>query len=226
MQISPPPSSASAGRKKLKTAAKAAVLVGVVVGVGIQFIPVKGVGDNPTARFKIDAPPEVEAIMRKACYDCHSNETRWPWYAKLAPSSWLMARDVLKGRSRMNISEWGDADESERMTDRENSRDQVDEGNMPPWFYLPMHPEAKLSTQEKDLLRAWLVPPKTEKKAEEPKTAEEPPKKEEKGKPMEAAAIGAAAAGAAGAATAAATAAPSKKNRAKGKPRRQSKRRR
>jgi hypothetical protein len=168
MQISSPPGSASPGRKKLKTAAKAAVLVGVVVGVGIQFIPVKGVGSNPPERFKIDAPPEVEAIMRKACFDCHSNETRWPWYAKLAPSSWLMARDVLKGRSRMNLSEWGDADEKERTTDREVSRDQLDEGNMPPWFYLPMHPDAKLTTAEKDLLKNWLVPPK----AAVPKTAE------------------------------------------------------
>jgi hypothetical protein len=160
MQISPPPSSASAGRKKLKTAAKAAVLAGVVVGVGIQFVPVDGIGVNPPARFSIGAPPEVEGIMRKACFDCHSNETRWPWYAKLAPSSWLMIRDVKKGRSRMNFSEWGDADEKERMTDRENSRDQIADGTMPPWFYLPMHPDAKLTAQEKDLLKGWLVPGK------------------------------------------------------------------
>jgi hypothetical protein len=170
MQPSTP--ATSSGRKKLKTAAKAAVLVGIVVGVVIQFIPVKGVGSNPPERFKIDAPPEVEAIMRKACFDCHSNETRWPWYAKLAPSSWLMARDVLKGRARMNLSEWGGADEAERTTDREVSRDQINEGNMPPWFYLPMHPDARLSAHEKDVLKAWLVPAKAAAKADEPK----PPK--------------------------------------------------
>jgi hypothetical protein len=156
----PSPSSPSPGRAKLKKAAKVAVLVGVVVGVGIQFIPVKGIGSNPTQRYKLDAPPQVEAIMRRACFDCHSNETRWPWYAKLAPGAWLMARDVLKGRSRMNISEWGDADEAERNTDRENSADQIKDGQMPPWFYLPMHPDARLTAQEKDLLRSWLVPSK------------------------------------------------------------------
>jgi len=81
---------------------KIGILVAVVVGVGIQFVPVKGIGSNPPGRFKMDAPPEVEAILRRACYDCHSNETKWPLYARVAPGSWLMARDVNKGRSRMN----------------------------------------------------------------------------------------------------------------------------
>jgi hypothetical protein len=165
----PSPTAPSPRRALLVKAAKIAILVAVVVGVGIQFIPVKGVGKNPPQRFKVEAPPQVEAILRKACFDCHSNETRWPWYAKLAPSSWLMARDVLKGRSRMNFSEWGEADEAEKTTDRENSRDQIKDGEMPPWFYLPMHPDAKLSAQEKDLLMAWLVPPKGAKTAAAPK---------------------------------------------------------
>jgi hypothetical protein len=171
--MQPTSSAPSSGRKKLKTAAKAVVLVGLVVGVAIQFIPVKGVGTNPPERYKIDAPPEVQAIMVKACFDCHSNETRWPWYAKLAPGSWLMARDVLKGRSRMNFSEWGSSEEAERTTDRENSRDQIVDGTMPPWFYLPMHPDARLSAHEKDLLRAWLAPSK----ASASKTPDPPPAK-------------------------------------------------
>jgi hypothetical protein len=165
-------SSPTPGRPKLKKAAKAALLVAVLVGVAIQFIPVKGVGSNPPKRYKIDAPPQVEALMRRACYDCHSNETHWPWYAKLAPGSWLMARDVLKGRSRMNFSEWDECEESERTLDRENSRDQINEGEMPPWFYLPMHPAAKLTAQEKDTLKAWLVPSK----ASASKAADAPPK--------------------------------------------------
>jgi cytochrome c551/c552 len=166
-------SSHSERRRKLKKAAKYAALVAAVIGIGIQFIPIKGIGSNPPHRFKLDAPPQVEAIMRKACFDCHTNETRWPWYAKLAPGSWLMARDVLKGRSRMNMSEWGDCEEAERTTDRENSRDQIDEGEMPPWFYLPMHPDARLSKQEKDLLKGWLVPPK----ASASQAADSPPPK-------------------------------------------------
>ncbi len=142
---------------KLRKVLRVAAIIGGVVGVGIQFIPVKNIGSNPSARYKIDAPPEVEAVLRRACFDCHSNETAWPFYARLAPGSWLMVRDVNKGRGRMNMSEWGDTDEDERTTDKENSWDQIEEGKMPPWFYLPLHPGARLSDGDKALLKSWML---------------------------------------------------------------------
>jgi hypothetical protein len=121
-------------------------------------IPTQDIGTNPPERFKFDGPPEVEAIMRRACFDCHTNETRWPLYARIAPGSWLMARDVHHGRSHLNLSKWGDADEDERQTDRENAWDQIQSGEMPPWFYvLPMHPDAKLSDADKALLKSYLL---------------------------------------------------------------------
>ncbi len=150
--------------KKFKKVLKIAAMVSGVVGVGIQFIPVKGLGVNPPERYKLEASAEVEEIMRGACFDCHSNETEWPFYARLAPGSWLMARDVNKGRSRMNISEWGDADESDRALDKENSWEQIEAGEMPPWFYLPLHPGAILSDKDKALLKAWMLEKKPEKK--------------------------------------------------------------
>ena len=156
------------GRPRLKKFLKIGLLVAVVVGVGIQFKPVKGLGSNPPARFDLKAPPEVEAILRRSCFDCHSNETKWPLWAKVAPSSWLMARDVTLGRSRMNMSEWGDVDEDERQLDKENSWDQIEEGEMPKWFYVyPMHLSARLSDADKATLKAWLLKdkkPKPEKK--------------------------------------------------------------
>jgi len=131
------------------------------VTVAIQFIPVEGLGHNPPERFTPDAPPEVEAILRKACYDCHSNETEWPWYARLAPGSWLMAKDVREGRNNMNMSEWSadDADDLEEIAyDKETSWEQIEAGEMPPWFYIfPMHPGAALSDDEKQTLKAWLL---------------------------------------------------------------------
>ncbi len=155
---SPAPAPGSKRRGgKLKKIAKIAALTGAVVGIGIQLIPVDGIGSNPPARYKIEAPPEVEAILRRSCFDCHSNETAWPFYARLAPGSWLMIRDVKKGRGRMNLSEWGDTDEDERKTDKENSWDQIEEGEMPPWFYLPLHPGARLSDTDKALLKAWML---------------------------------------------------------------------
>jgi hypothetical protein len=121
-------------------------------------IPTQDIGTNPPERFKFDGPPEVEAVMRRACFDCHTNETRWPLYARIAPGSWLMARDVHHGRSHLNLSKWGDVDEDERQDDRENAWDQIQSGEMPPWFYvLPMHPDAKLSDADKALLKSYLL---------------------------------------------------------------------
>ncbi len=141
-------------RKLLRILAIAAV----VVGVGLQLVPVKEVGSNPPERFNMGAPPEVEAIMRRACFDCHTNETKWPLYCRIAPGSWLMARDVHRGRKHLNFSEWADADEDERQGDLENAWEQVESGEMPLWYYVfPMHPSAKLSEADKALLKAYFL---------------------------------------------------------------------
>src|SRR5512141_2568887 len=108
---------------KLKKLLRIAVIAGVVIVIGLQLVPVKRIGSSPRQRYALGAPPEVEAIMRRACLDCHSNETRWPLYSRIAPGSWLMSRDVLKGRSHMNFSEWGDVDDEERQLDLENCWD-------------------------------------------------------------------------------------------------------
>jgi hypothetical protein len=158
-------------KQKLKKALLYALGVVVLVGIGIQFIPVKGVEPNPPARYKLDAPPEVEAILRVSCMDCHSHETRWPWYTKLAPASWLLARDVRKGRSHFNMSEWGETDEDERRLDKENAWDQIEEGKMPLPVYTtwPLHQDAKMTDEKKAKLKGWLLAHKTPKAAAESK---------------------------------------------------------
>lgn len=143
---------------RFKRTLKIAAPVALAAGIAVQFVPVKGLGRNPSERFTPDAPPEVAAILRRSCYDCHTNETRWPWYSRIAPASWLMARDVRKGRSRFNMSEWGDLEEEDRKLDKENAWDQIQEDHMPPWFYLPMHPDARLTRKDKQILKTWLVP--------------------------------------------------------------------
>ena len=130
----------------------------LIAGVAIQFVPVKDIGTNPPDRFQIDAPPEVLAIMRRACFDCHSNETHWPLYSRLAPGSWLMARDIHRGRNHLNFSEWGDVDADERQDDLETCWEQVESGSMPPWFYVfPMHPSARLSANDKSRLKSYFL---------------------------------------------------------------------
>ena len=90
-------------------------------------------------------------LARRACFDCHSNETRWPWYSNIAPLSWLIQRDVDEGRDELNWSEWGPDEEGDE------SAETVLEGSMPPGTYSPLHPEARLSDQEIDALVAGLV---------------------------------------------------------------------
>lgn len=162
---------------RIKKLLKLGVVAGVVGFVVLQVFPAKvigvpteDIGTNPPERFKFDGPPEVEAVMRRACFDCHTNETRWPLYARIAPGSWLMARDVHKGRSHLNLSKWADSDDEEKQTDRENMWEQVESGAMPPWFYIvPLHPDAKLSDADKALLKSYFMKnaAAAEKKAEE-----------------------------------------------------------
>ncbi len=144
---------------------KRLLIAGIAVFVLLQIAPVKwlgipsqDIGTNPPERFKFDGPPEVEVVMRRACFDCHTNETRWPLYARIAPGSWLMARDVHNGRNHMNFSEWGKADDDERQSDRENAWEQIESGAMPPWFYVfPFHHDAKLSDADKATLKSYLM---------------------------------------------------------------------
>ncbi|HMA79693.1 MAG TPA: heme-binding domain-containing protein, partial [Candidatus Binatia bacterium] len=72
--------------------------------IGLQFVPVDRA--NPPEHDQLAVPAEVQAILRRACYDCHSNETNWPWYSQIAPASLLLANDVKEGRREVNFSTW------------------------------------------------------------------------------------------------------------------------
>jgi len=80
----------------------------LVLFIAVQFVPPDSPRDNPPSTAMISGPPEVVAILRQACFDCHSNETRWPFYSYVAPMSWFVAGDVAGARSRLNFSEWED----------------------------------------------------------------------------------------------------------------------
>ena len=116
--------------------------------LAFQLVPYGRDHSNPlvTAEPAWNAP-ETRALFFKACRDCHSNETVWPWYSSVAPFSWLVASDVAEGRSHFNVSTWGP--ESEHGDD---AAEELEEGEMPLWFYLPLHPEARLSDAERTAL--------------------------------------------------------------------------
>jgi hypothetical protein len=111
---------------------------------------------NPPVENEMPAPPAIRSLLRRACYDCHSNETLWPWYVHLAPASWLLAHDVREGRETANFSAWGYAPARRAKVLRESAEELV-EREMPPWYYRLLHPEARLDAAEIETLRAWLT---------------------------------------------------------------------
>lgn len=129
---------------------KKALIVIIVIIIGIQFIPVEQT--NPPVTSEISVPENVKVILRKACYDCHSNETNWVWYTKVAPMSFLVSKDVNDGRKHLNFSEW---DINKENKYKEEIWEEIREEKMPPWQYKIMHSESKLSQEEKNVIRNW-----------------------------------------------------------------------
>jgi hypothetical protein len=132
-------------------------IVVVVALIAIQFIPVETT--NPPVESDIPTSPAVKAVLRRACYDCHSNETVWPWYSRAAPISWLLARDVQEGRAELNFSTWNQYSTQQQVKKLKESWKEVSEGEMPPWFYLPVHRDARLSAEDQTLLEQWARTP-------------------------------------------------------------------
>jgi hypothetical protein len=130
-----------------------ATAAAILAAVAAQLVPVKR--DNPPVTFEVDAPAEVKTILERSCFDCHSNRTRWPWYSRVAPVSWLVARDVHRGRKEMNFTEWPAFDFEEQEHLRGEIVKQVNRGKMPLPIYLVMHGEAILRADDRRRLLAW-----------------------------------------------------------------------
>lgn len=119
----------------------------------LQLVPYGRDHTNPpvVAEPQWDSPQTRELAVR-ACFDCHSNETVWPWYSNVAPLSWLIWRDVVRGRDRVNWSEWG----SGEGEGGHESAETIHDGSMPPPFYTPLHSSARLTQEELDALAAGM----------------------------------------------------------------------
>ena len=105
----------------------------IIAVIGIQFIKVDRT--NPPVIGDIKAPDEVKNIFKKACYDCHSNETKWPWYSHVAPVSWIIEDDVSDGRRHLNFSEWENYKDTRKSKKRDEIWDEVKDGDMPIKMY-------------------------------------------------------------------------------------------
>ncbi len=113
----------------------------------LQLIPSPAPTNPPVVAEPAWDSPATRALAKRACFDCHSNETVWPWYAHIAPVKWLVVHDTDEGRAVFNFSDWHPGD----MSGAE-AAEKISEGEMPLPQYLLMHPEARLSDAEKQQL--------------------------------------------------------------------------
>lgn len=134
-----------------------------LLAIALQFVPAPAKTNPPADPARsfdtvMKPPPEVRDILRRACYDCHSNETKWPWYADIAPVSWPVRKHVVDGRRHLNFSQWLKAGETKytAWSDFEEIGISVLDKSMPIPGYDLMHPEAKLTQAERELVAKWV----------------------------------------------------------------------
>lgn len=128
-----------------------------VVVLGVLFLVAQFVqpektnpSTDPSSTFEAVAKPspQVASLVQRACYDCHSNSTVWPWYSRIAPVSWLVAADVHEGRRKLNFSQWNLLSAEMSRARLQEACEEVREGKMPPWNYRWMHSKARLTGEE------------------------------------------------------------------------------
>ena len=154
-------------RKRIIRVGIVVVTVGAALFLLIQIIPIGAQRTNPpvVAEPNWDSP-QTRVLAKRACFDCHSNETKWPWYSYIAPVSWLLANDVLTARAAFNFSDWRAGDMSSAVM-----AEQINSGRMPLPQYLLMHPTARLTDAEKRQLIAGLNATLASEKARPPSAA-------------------------------------------------------
>lgn len=138
---------------------KILLIILVIALIVVQFVPNKMPGNTVAGNddlIKSGVLPEnISIILRTSCYDCHSNQTSFPWYSKVAPASWLLAMDIREGRENLNFSEWGSLSKRKQIKHLRKIREEVSSGDMPLKKYLIIHKHAKLNAEQKRALVMW-----------------------------------------------------------------------
>jgi len=132
----------------------------VIALLAIQFIrPARDQGGQETdgniAR-TLHMPGDVYSLFKGACFDCHSNNAIYPWYADIQPVGWLIAQDIADGKSNLNFSEIGSLSPRRQISKLQNIENRLKDGTMPLFTYRIMHPSGRLTREEKELMIAWI----------------------------------------------------------------------
>jgi hypothetical protein len=135
------------------------LLVLLIAFVALQFVPNKMPENTEAGKDDLIAsgvlPSDISSILRTSCYDCHSGQTSYPWYSKVAPASWLLAKDIREGREDLNFSEWGSLSKRRQVRNLGKIKEEVTKDDMPLKKYLLIHRDAKLSPEQKTALVSW-----------------------------------------------------------------------
>jgi hypothetical protein len=132
----------------------------IVIALALAFLIMQAIRiekGNPKVQADIATKPEIKSLLRRSCYNCHSNETVWPWYSHLAPASWLIAHDVRDGRQSLNFSEWGNYKTRIQSDKLGMIAKEISEENMPPWYYSMMHSDERLTPANRGEIWAWAL---------------------------------------------------------------------
>ena len=129
------------------------LILALVILAGIQLVPTGR--SNPPEPAPIQAEQAVLQVFERACFDCHSNRTVWPWYSHVAPVSWFVAGHVKEGREHLNFSEWENLPAARRAKLAGEAYEEVAEGKMPLAGYARLHGEARLTGADLNLIKAW-----------------------------------------------------------------------
>jgi mono/diheme cytochrome c family protein len=138
---------------------KIIIIILAIAFVAIQFFqPEKNLStDSKNLILNHEQMPEnVQQIFKNACFDCHSDNTNYLWYHKIAPVSWLINKHVVEGKDELNFSEWGKFDNYDKIGDLEDIKQELEQKTMPIKQYTVMHKEARLSDDERDAVFAWI----------------------------------------------------------------------
>ena len=140
--------------------AKKILLALLVVFIAIQFIQPahnKTVQVLPTDFAKVFVVPNnVQSVLQIACYDCHSNNTNYPWYSNIQPMAWMMARHINNGKNELNFSDFGSYTDRRQISKLKGIANQIKDDEMPIASYKMMHKKARLSKEQKDLIMDWM----------------------------------------------------------------------
>lgn len=129
----------------------------ILIFVGIQFVPMNVPADLPVKEGDaLEAPENVQAILKQSCFDCHSSHTTFPWYSSIAPVSWFTKDHVKEGREHLNFSTWNSYDDEKKLKYLEKLPKAI-EGKMPMASYLIMHKDAKLTDEDKKVIADWAT---------------------------------------------------------------------